>query len=291
MDVLYILGVLHITEVAVGIFFFLYLLGIFNPSWDEPYPRSVQWSYPSSNEKHWFLQIVNQTALRRDWYTTSISQYVGARGTTGAKLMVQMTTTIAISQLYIVLMLYSQDIYHTDTVILACISCACVYILGFCESALYWTLPIEIPPMKDIEDQHLIKKYANDKQITPLTEDEDTLIKDRLSIVHTTVAILFILLQFTVQIIHGHVPEIILAFIGLFTFVFFCIIQWLSGVNDNGLGCLAIKNISWIQCMYYPQGTLTTPRSLKTMSWFFLSFELIAFAVMSALPGFNAILN
>ena len=279
MEYVALLGVIHLSLLLCGIAMFLYLLGLCNPSWEEPYPRACQFAYPHAREKRWFLQFVNQTALLRNWYTTSISQYVGARGTTGAKLMLLMTTCMGLSQLYIALYLWYASHYTSTVLTLYLVASVCVLLLGFCESALSWTIPPALPEMTDPHDIAVVQEYYALKQIVPMTAEEDETIKQWLSIVHTTVAILYIVLQFAATVVHGEHASTVVAGVGLGSFVLFCALQWLSGCNDAHLGrCAMARMPRCLRFFYYPQGSVANARVLKRISWTFLSIELLAFA-------------
>lgn len=295
------LGIAHLLLVLTGCTLFLTLIGLCCPSWDEPYPRVVQLAYPSSNENRWFLMHVSRTALRRNWYVSSISQFVGARGTTGAKLMMLMTTTLSLSSIYIQSLLWTEGSIPTVALVLSVISSFGLGTLGFCESALEWApLPVDYPVLETVA-QEKMDAYYKQLEITRLTEEEDTTIKSQFSTVHMISAFTFILGQFSSQVCtfslyHNQTESgFIVACIGMGLFLIFCLMQWISGANDSMLlgssllSRFAVFNMSRLQCCYYPQMGTLSPAVLKRVSWSFILVELGAFSLIASCPGWSAL--
>ena len=152
-------GALSLVLTVVSMTFLLLYLGACNAlpdrcnpcrlHHDEPCPRAVRWTYPEEIEeahRHWFLVHVAQTRLIKDMYVSSISQYVGARGTSGAKLMLMSSTAVSLCQTHIAWLLWRchaltddpnhpQDFQRWTYMWLAALS---LLLLGLAESAIDW---------------------------------------------------------------------------------------------------------------------------------------------------------
>lgn len=285
------MGIFHSCFIAIIISIFFYILGACNSKWSEPVPKAVNWAYPNDEEKSWLLQFVSETALKTNFYTTSISQYVGARGTSGSKLMLLTTTFLGTSQIFQVIVLYYTNNIHLSTYILSWISSFFIIVLGFCESALLWDYVY--PEFKCEEDVELLRLYRVHLNIQKENTTNDKYLKTRLSIVHTFSALSFIFLQLAISIIeyvtHQRLVSFIFGLIGLGSFMIFCVFQWLTGSNDDMLGHLAIVRIPCLQCFYYPQGSMPT-KYLKAVSWMFILTELVSFCSMGLVISWISIL-
>lgn len=292
------IGVAHLTLVGVGCILFSILIGLWCPLWDEPYPRVSQFAYPSTVEKRWFLMHVNRTALRREWYVSSISQFVGARGTTGAKLMILLTTSLSLSTLYLTALLWSTSVIPTASLVLFVLASVGLCTLGFVESAVEWApLPIDYPQLQCAEDTELMEGYYKQLEVVRLTHAEDSRIKAQFATLHMIAAFLFIGGQFAAQVVdNSSIIALVAASVGLFTFVCFCLLQWLSGCNDAliqswpKVSRFAVSNLHpKMRFLYWPQDGSLPHDTLKRISYTFISVELCAFSMLASIPGWIAL--
>jgi hypothetical protein len=294
------LGVVHLSIIIVSLLAFTLLIGLFDPSSNEPYPRVSQLSFPSSSEKSFYLMHVSKTALKKQWYVSSISQFVSCRGTTSAKLMMWLCSSLCLSGCYIQSLLWSEDKIGVATLVLTILSQLGLGTLGWCESALEWDpLPVDYPELESATDKERMNGYYNSLQITRLTKEEDSSIKTKLASVHLVSAFVFILCQFAGQVVLYHevqnIPSVVVAVVGMGLFLVFCMLQWCTGASDQMIqACtpiskFAISNLTSFQCLYFPQnGTLAEP-ILKRVSWMFLVVEITSFTLMACAPAVNAL--
>ena len=295
--VISVIGLVHLVLVAAAVALFAVLVGICCPTWDEPYPRVVQYAYPSLAENHWFLMHVSRTALRTNWYVSSISEFVGARGTTSAKVMLLACSLLSLSSIYIQAILWYQDKVGVPVLVFTVISSIGLGMLGFVESSLQWApLPVDWPDMESEEDTSAMLRYDQQLGITRLTSEEDDAIKARFKQLHTLSAFVFVAFQLSAQVYAQETSGLVVGVIGTAMFAVFSLMQWLSGANDDSLeeiGCLspfAVVNMPQSQCCYCPQNGSWSNAQLKCISWAFISVEIIAFASLSSCPGWNALL-
>ena len=293
------LGLVHILLIGIGCTLFCVLIGVCCPAWDEPYPRVVQYAYPSSSENRWFLMHVARTALRKEWYVSSISQFVSARGTTGSKLMLVLTSTVAISSVYIESVLWTQGRIPVSALVLTVIASIGLALLGFAESSIEWApLPLDWPDLQLPIDTELMTLYYRQLEITRLTEAEDEQIKARFVDLHMIGAFTFVLAQFVARLVRDdRGVGFVVGCVGLVAFLFFCAMQWLSGANDalleSGGPLLARCAVSswprWCRVCYWPQDGSLSPRARKRISWAFIGVEVVAFASLASCPGWDAL--
>jgi hypothetical protein len=302
------LGLAHLLLVAAGCTLFFILIGMCCPNWDEPYPRVVQYAYPSTSENRWFLMHVAKTTLRKEWYVSSISQFVGARGTTGSKLMLLLTSTLSVSSVYIESVLWSSGRVHTAVLVLTVVSSVGLALLGFVESSIEWApLPLDWPDLESQADTDRMNSYDQQLEITRLTQEEDEAIKAQFANLHMVSAFTFVGCQFAAQVVafglsttrtvdvdHGWV-SLGVSVVGMGVFVVFCLLQWLSGANDTlletsgPLARFAISNLPRCHCCYWKQDGSLSPKSLRRISWVFIGVEIVAFAALASCPGWNGI--
>ncbi len=301
------LGIVHLILILIGCILFLILLGVCCWAWDEPYPRVVQYAYPSSSENRWWLMHVSRTALRKEWYVSSISQFVGARGTTGSKLMLLLTTTLSLSSAYITAVMWCERACPLSTLVLTVLASLGLGLLGFVESSLEWTpLPLDYPDLESGEDQNRMNAFYSKLEITRLTGEDDAWIKAQFSNLHMCAAFLFVLAQFAAQVcryvwggstVRGADTGLAFASVGLGLFLVFCVLQWVSGANDDMLegsncSCLRARDMpDWLRLCYCPQGAAYSPRQLKRISWSFIGVELASFVSLASCVGWAAALS
>jgi hypothetical protein len=305
LDIAQSLGVVHLCIVFLGVILLFGLLGLCCPSFQEPYPRIVQYSYPSHAENRWFLMHVSKTALKRDYYVSSISNFVSARGTTPSKLMLLLMTSLCLSSAYIQGLLWTLERIPTATLVLSLVSSVGLGLLGWVESSLQWApLPVDYPDLESDVDKQRMEDYYKQMEITRLTGEEDAQIKSQFATLHLISAFTFIIGQFVAQLVlYTHDPHstmtlssCIVAVVGMGMFTCFSLLQWITGASDSmlqggRLSSFAIANVSWLQCFYFPQnGSLPQP-TLKRVSVMFVMVEICAFGAMCVCPALNALIE
>ena len=291
------LGVAQLGVVAAGCALFMGLIGVCCPSWDEPFPRVVQLAYPSDAEKHWFLMHASKTALRKKWYVSSISQFVGARGTTGAKLMLMMTTATSVFSSVLGVLLWTSDSMPDAAFGLGLLASAGLFTLGFVESAIEWApLAVDWPDLEDPLDEAKMSDYYASMEIQRLSQAEDTVIKAQFAALHTLAAFVFIGSEFAAQLVYDQPVAKAVAAVGVSFFGAFCLLQWLTGVNDPLLlaspllARFAVANFApRFQLLYWPQGSIRSRLELKLISFLFISVEMVAFASLASARGWNCL--
>ena len=351
---------------------------------DEPCPRAVRWTYPGGihqTHRHWFLVHVGQTRLLKDHYVNSVSQYVGARGTSGAKLMLMACTGSACCQIHLAYMLWRVTaLRFPDEAavrwLLMWLSAAALILLGMAESAIDWKdaeqrlkdgqrnskaerkEAVAAAADPDLQSSRRVphsdqdssngssgavhdgtsSPYSNQLEFSsvPLTrsdteglEDPQGTGKARMRMMHMVAA--FMVVGFTsAGQLYGHwqlrLPSVIVASVGLCTFILFCLMQWLSGVNDELIPD-ALEPYRAANVMYSRWGSFTRPvcycppgfqydRQLQPLcvkicdcistaegegegamtrshlhcaSWWFICVEVVAFLALTGAAGVEAV--
>ena len=359
-------GVLSLGVIGVSMGFLLMYLGACNalpphlnlcPVHDtEPCPRAVRWTYPEEiqpHQRHWFLLHVAQTRLVKGMYVASISQYVGARGTSGAKLMLMSCTAVAICQMQTAWMLWRMSqLVHGEAqpitrMVLMWAAAISLMILGLAESALDWQT--QIKSKKDDEDNadgsgmahtpsfsFLAQDSPTDddssehstrpplKRIMSVyTEADEAQGKSTLRAVHMLAAFAVVGLNVAAQWegpqTESRLASVVLVTVGLVSFLVFCIMQWLSGANDelipDAIGYMRASKVAYSWCApcrpfcYCPPGFQNDPsvdpllvkicdgcqgRAPKKQrvicaSWWFITVEVVAFCALTGTSAIEAL--
>lgn len=278
--ILVYLAWIPILLVVLSIFFFLSVTHLlFYDKKSDLHPRVCRLGAPTTlAHARWLDLLVFETAIEIDCYVSSISEYVGARGTFGNKIMISATGLLALSQLFL-----AWGYYETGkNPVLLTISSIGLFMVGICDSAVDWTiLPYAIACK---QDQAILDHYEERKRVKTGDGIENKG-KTMFGWIHSLSALIFIALQCVVFLFDSQWVVCMLCWISLCSFLFFCAMQYIAGNYDD-----VLPSVLTLKKKYFPKKDLQRSEEMnRRLSLVFLFFESITFLPLAVLMSVKII--